>query len=135
EVPGSRGAGEPVAAPDGGRITAFQGSTSHQRPPRVRFVHTTVRIGCPSFGTQVALLPFRAHYIPIKPSRARRVSEGTQTQAHALGSEISLLCCEKGGVLCDRTGTFTVKSRVRPACIASSPTSAGRSPMPSRGRP
>jgi hypothetical protein len=30
--------GEPVAAPDGGRITVFRGATSHQRPPRVSWI-------------------------------------------------------------------------------------------------
>src|SRR5215813_1071733 len=29
---------EPVAAPDGGRITVFRVDTSHQRPPRVSLV-------------------------------------------------------------------------------------------------
>jgi hypothetical protein len=32
------GQAEPVAAPDGGRITVFWSSLSHQRPPRVSVV-------------------------------------------------------------------------------------------------
>lgn len=35
--PNVGGAGEPDAAPGGGRITGFQGSMSHQRPLRVSF--------------------------------------------------------------------------------------------------